>query len=393
MLTSPPLADATFTLKKNPPSAVVMFTSIHQAATMKITSSEMQMLSSHVAAQRTEVRESTRMWIGAQRPDFEGRGNARAAADQVTLSDAGKAAAQADALEGSTDQTENDPRMLLMRALVRMLTGEDVRVFDAAELPAPAAAQAPVFDLPAEAVPVAVVQGERAAAAQRPAGYGVEYDYHASHSEFEQTSFAASGVIKTADGKEIRFDLQLQMSRSYHEESDVSLRLGDAMRQKKDPLVINFAGDAAQLSDQRFKFDLDANGTTESINRLASGSGFLTLDRNHDGQINNGSELFGTRSGDGFADLAALDDDGNGWIDENDTVYAQLGVWTPDASGGGQVQNLKEANVGALSLARVATPFDLRNGSNETIGQIRSSGVFLQENGGIGSLQQVDLSV
>ncbi|MEF8713647.1 MAG: VCBS repeat-containing protein [Accumulibacter sp.] len=359
---------------------------------MKIAHSEMQMLSSHVAAQRTEVRESMRMWIGAQRPDFEGRGDARAVADQVTLSDAGKAAAQADALEGSTDETESDPRMLLMRALVRMLTGEDVRVFDAAELHAPAAP--PALDLPAEAAPVAsAAQGEHAAAAQRPAGYGVEYDYHASHSEFEQTSFAASGVIKTADGQEIRFDLQLQMSRSYHEESDVSLRLGDATRQKKDPLVINFAGNAAQLSDQRFKFDLDANGTAESINRLASGSGFLTLDRNHDGQINNGSELFGTRSGDGFADLALLDGDGNGWIDENDAAYAQLGVWTPDAGGGGKVLSLKEANVGALSLAHVATAFDLRNGSNETLGQIRSSGVFLQESGGIGSLQQVDLSV
>ena len=55
--------------------------------------------------------------------------------------------------------------------------------------------------------------------------------------------------------------------------------------------------------------------------------------------------------------------------------------------------SLKEANVGALSLAHVATAFDLRNGSNETLGQIRSSGVFLQESGGIGSLQQVDLSV
>ncbi|KFB77967.1 MAG: VCBS repeat-containing protein [Candidatus Accumulibacter phosphatis] len=356
---------------------------------MKITSSEMQLLSSHVAAQKTEVRESMRVWVGAQRPDFEGRGDARAPADQVTLSDAGRAAAQADAMEGSTDETESDPRMLLMRALVRMLTGEDVRVFDVAELHAPAAAQ-----VPAEAAPVAsVAQGEHVAVAQRPAGYGVEYDYHASHSEFEQTSFAASGVIKTADGQEIRFDLELQMSRSYHEESDVRVLLGDATRQKKDPLVINFAGNAAQLSDQLFKFDLDANGTAESISRLASGSGFLTLDRNHDGQINNGSELFGTRSGDGFADLAALDGDGNGWIDENDAAYAQLGVWTPDAGGGGKVLSLKEADVGALSLARVATPFDLRNGSNETLGQIRSSGVFLQENGGVGSLQQVDLSV
>jgi hypothetical protein len=35
----------------------------------------------------------------------------------------------------------------------------------------------------------------------------------------------------------------------------------------------------------------------------------------------NGAELFGARSGDGFAELAALDGDGNGWIDEGDAAW------------------------------------------------------------------------
>jgi len=63
---------------------------------------------------------------------------------------------------------------------------------------------------------------------------------------------------------------------------------------------------------------------------------FLVLDRNGDGVVNNGSELFGNttrlRDGsiasDGFAALAELDDDGNGRVDEADSAYSRLRLWT-----------------------------------------------------------------
>jgi hypothetical protein len=362
---------------------------------MKITGSEMQMASSHASFQHHEIKESLRMWVGNQRPDFEANGNpappravAAIPADPVKISTAGKAAqsAEAEAIESSIEQAEKDPRLMLLRAIIYMLTGKEARVFDASDMESPP----PTPDLPTKA-PSSAAEG--GVPSERPAGYGVEYDYHESHTEVEQTSFAASGVVHTADGKEISFALNLSMSRMYHEESNVSLRLGDAARQKKDPLVVNFSGTAAQLSDQRFSFDIDTDGTADSINQLVSGSGFLALDRNSDGKINDGSELFGAQSGDGFADLAAFDSDRNGWIDENDAAYAKLQVWTPDAAGNGSLQSLQDADVGAISLMRVSTPFDLRNGDNETLGTIRSSGIFLQESGGTGTIQQIDLSV
>jgi hypothetical protein len=267
--------------------------------------------------------------------------------------------------------------------LFHYLTGKDIEVFDARELepaqPPPDLPQAP--------------STANAANARPAAGWGVEYDRHESYTETEQTHFSASGTVQTADGREISFRVELSMSRSYHEESDVRLRLGDAARQQKDPLVLNFAGNAAQLLDQRFSFDLDADGTAENINRLAAGSGFLVFDRNGDGKANDGSELFGTKSGDGFADLARLDEDGNGWIDENDAAYASLSLWTPDAAGAGSLQGLKAANVGALALAHVATPFALKDDGNTTQGEIRSTGLYLRENGSVGTVQQVDLSV
>ena len=37
-------------------------------------------------------------------------------------------------------------------------------------------------------------------------------------------------------------------------------------------------------------------------------------------------KLFGTSSGDGFKDLAEYDEDGNGWIDENDSIFNRLKV-------------------------------------------------------------------
>ena len=89
----------------------------------------------------------------------------------------------------------------------------------------------------------------------------------------------------------------------------------------------------ANLTDQKFFFDIDADGKKDEISELAAGSGYLALDHNNDGKINDGSELFGPESGDGFADLAEYDDDGNGWIDENDAVWKKLKIWCRNKKG------------------------------------------------------------
>jgi len=360
---------------------------------MKIASAAVSMDSSHVSLQRLEVKESLRAWVGNRRPDFEGARQRPAlspSSDQarhssrVDISDAGKAkqSRETDAIDESLQAVENDPVLRLIRDMIARLTGREVQVFDARKL----RGSTP----PSEVQPPP--QSGAAEQAQQPAGYGIEYDRHESYSEFEQTTFNASGTVVTSDGREISFDLSLSMSRSYYEESDVSLRLGDA-RQKQDPLVINFNGSAAQLTDRRFAFDLNADGQTENINFVASGSGFLAIDRNADGKINDGSELFGARSGNGFAELAALDADKNGWIDENDAAYDQLLVWTKDATGNDRLTSLNQANVGAISLARVVTPFDLKDAGNELQGQVRTSGIFLTEEGQVGTVQQIDLTV
>ena len=208
--------------------------------------------------------------------------------------------------------------------------------------------------------------------------------------EQERTAFASTGKVQTADGRTLDFTLDLGMCRDFScERKAVSVEKAVL----RDPLVINFDGKAAELSGKRFDFDLDCDGTTESIAALASGSAYLAFDRNGDGRINDGSELFGTKSGNGFADLAGFDADGNRWLDENDAVFDRLRIWEHDDAGEERQSTLKERGVGALYLESAATPFSLTDPENRLLAQIRASGVYLREDGKAGSLQQVDLAV
>jgi hypothetical protein len=365
---------------------------------MKIENSTVALSGQHASSRQHTVKESLRAWVGDRRPDFERRGDARAQGlpplnpqtglTVATLSEAGRQAAAlasandaqaAAATEEAANSIENDPKMQLLIGLIEALTGQKVRLFNANAMKHGESAH------PAEG------NHGAAAAENRRQGWGVEYDRRETLHEVEVTRFDAEGVVKTSDGREISFQLSLEMSREFYQESNVSIRAGDGVR--KDPLVINFAGAAAQLTDTKFEFDLDADGKAEQVSFVGSGSGFLALDKNGNGVIDDGSELFGTQSGNGFADLAAYDSDGNQWIDENDAVYSKLRVWSKDAGGTDLLSTLAQRNVGALYLGNVATPFDLKNGANELQGQVRSSGVYLNEDGTAGTLQQVDLVV
>ena len=370
---------------------------------MIITGSTLALTAQHSAVSRNQVSETMRAWVGNARPDFAAmeQGSvtslsaaalaaakaatatpAAATANPSSASNGSSGSSELQAMQGGADAVSNDPHLNLIRLMVEMLTGHKIRLFSASDLSAQAS--------PAPPAPTDAQAAQPVQAPQR-AGFGIEYDRHELHTESEQTTFQASGTIRTADGKDIAFKLDLAMSRSYSAETDTSLRAGDGV--KKDPLVINFGGTAAQLQSQRFSFDLTGSGELSKVPLLAGGSGFLALDANGNGKIDSGKELFGPKSGNGFADLARYDSDGNGWIDEKDPVFSKLLVWTPAAAGGGSLATLKEKGVGALSLAKTATPFEIKDGANQSLGTVRESGVYLSENGTAGSLQQVDLTV
>lgn len=213
------------------------------------------------------------------------------------------------------------------------------------------------------------------------------------YSEREATTFDTKGVVKTSDGRDISFHLSLSLSRSFMEETHLKEVIGDVMT-FYDPLVINMDVPTAAVTDQKFFFDIDQDGKQEKLSSLGKGSGFLALDKNGDGIINDGSELFGTKSGDGFRDLAAYDLDKNGWIDENDAIYENLRVWTKDFQGKDTLLSLKEVDIGAIFLGHVSTGFDLKDEeTNDTNARIQSTGIFLHESTGeAGTIQHVDFS-
>ncbi|MCI5620423.1 MAG: hypothetical protein MR355_02475 [Lachnospiraceae bacterium] len=210
-------------------------------------------------------------------------------------------------------------------------------------------------------------------------------------SESESTTFASSGMVQTQDGRNISFNVEVSMSRAFMAEFN-TLEAQNYI--KTDPLMINLDTNIGSVSDQKFFFDLDADGKKEEISFAGKGSGFLALDQNEDGTINDGSELFGTKSGDGFKDLARYDEDGNGWIDENDSVFSRLRIWTKDSEGNDYLIDLKKADVGAIYLGNQDTQFSLKDEANRLNAEIKKTGIYLKESSGaVGTLNHVDLVV
>lgn len=209
--------------------------------------------------------------------------------------------------------------------------------------------------------------------------------------ESECTTFASKGLVQTADGRSLGFNVEVSMSRSFMSKFDM---LETEEYIKTDPLVINLDTNVASVTDQKFLFDLDEDGEEESISFAGEGSGFLALDKNGDGKINDGGELFGTKSGDGFKDLATYDEDGNGWIDENDSVFSKLRIWTKDANGNDYLMDLKKADVGAIYLGSANTQFSLKNDDHKLNAEIKKTGIYLHEkSGAVGTMNHVDLVV
>jgi hypothetical protein len=314
-----------------------------------------------------------------------------AASTEVSLSPEGAA------ISDSEEALKADPRYAIVKSLYEQITGLafddagiDLHRADGAQLPAGRSSP------PGQPSDSAQASDGAQAAPPRAPGRASDRSVTLTHqdirTESEHTQFSAQGRVTTSDGRQIDFSFELDLQRSHSESSTATVRLGPPPK-LSDPLVLNFATPSAQLTDTKYSFDLNADGTAENISFVTSGSGFLALDKNADGVINDGSELFGAGSGDGFADLAAYDADHNQVIDENDPIFSQLRIFNKDASGQDQVATLAEKGVQAIFLAHADTQFDLKDAQNQLQGRLRSTGVYLNESGSVGSVQQIDLKV
>lgn len=271
------------------------------------------------------------------------------------------------------DEASIAPRLLLAAQILARFFGRDIRLFIMQEISTESSVDA-------QSVPE--VQGAQAV---------VRIQRTSVVAESESVQMRAFGSVQTSDGREIALDMSLDLNRSWLEVSHLDIT--DTEAALKDPLVLNLAGASVRLGSERFDFDLSGDGTKSRLPVLDGASAFLALDRNGNGTVDDGSELFGALSGNGFRDLAGLDDDKNGWIDEGDRAFGDLRLWLDAGQLDSEVKSLAEVGVGAISLDHVPTPFLLKDQGNELLGALRATGVFLYEDGRVGSAQQIDLAV
>lgn len=219
-------------------------------------------------------------------------------------------------------------------------------------------------------------------------GQQIEIESIQQVNSLERLMFEARGQVKTTDGRSIDFMLELDFGREITEEQSAYFK---GTVQLADPLMINLNGGAITLTNQYFDFDLFSDGSNARINKTAQGSGYLVFDRNADGIVNDGSEMFGPQTGNGFEELRQYDSDGNGWIDENDDIFSQLGVLTFNEQGEAVYTSALDAELGALYLGSIGSNYALLDDEGELIGRIRQNGVALSEDGKTLLLQEIHL--
>jgi hypothetical protein len=280
--------------------------------------------------------------------------------------------------------------IFLLQRLVEAITGKKYN-FKTPEMFAAGAAQQPNLQLNLQ--PMA--GGFQIAPLITRQAINIETQRTETYRESQRMSFDTAGIVNTSDGRQIRFDMSVTANYEFFSESAVTeIAAAESVSMRIcDPLVINLGGALPEFTKDRYAFDITIDGVKDNIFMPTNGSGFLALDKDGNGAIDDGSELFGAMSGNGFAELSAYDNDGNGWIDEGDAAFEQLKIMFVDKdSGETTLVSLKESGVGAIFLGSTKNGYEIKGDNNELVGVVQRNGIFLNENGGAGSIYHIDLT-
>ena len=130
------------------------------------------------------------------------------------------------------------------------------------------------------------------------------------------------------------------------------------------PVILDLNGDGVQTLSitSGVRFDMFANGLATPTGWVSSGDGLLVMDRNQDGRINDGSELFGSATTlangrqalDGYAALRELDGNQDGVIDHDDVAFSELRVWV-DSNSSGTTEEGELHTLESLQITKIAT--------------------------------------
>jgi hypothetical protein len=163
---------------------------------------------------------------------------------------------------------------------------------------------------------------------------------------------------------------------------------GGGGNRQVDPLVFDLDGNGVDLTtaENGVYFDMDADGTRDKTAWVSGGDALLALDRNGNGRIDDGSELFGEQNGatDGFAELARFDQDGSGTIDAKDAVFNSLILLHAD----GGMSRLRDEGITGIRLD-IAVGLDAPEEQRLAGGVIASQSEFTRTDGRRGTVADV----
>jgi len=154
-----------------------------------------------------------------------------------------------------------------------------------------------------------------------------------------------------------------------------------------DPLVIDLSGSGIQLTplnDSNAYFDLHDTGFAVHTGWVGPESGLLVQDNNHNGSVDNITELFGSSTNDGFTALAALDANNDGILDAQDAGFTSLDLWTDTNGNGatdpGELHSLSSLGIASISLSAASVSQNV--GGNE----IREIATYTKSDGTTGEI-------
>ncbi|OLA79645.1 MAG: hypothetical protein BHW57_06150 [Azospirillum sp. 47_25] len=166
----------------------------------------------------------------------------------------------------------------------------------------------------------------------------------------------------------------------------------------RSPLVVDLDGDGVETTttEDGTHFDHDNNGFAEKTSWVGKDDGLLVRDINGNGQIDDGTELFGNNSvlsngqkaANGFEALKDLDSNNDGVFNSSDTAWNQVNVWKDSNQNGkvdeGELLTLEQAEIENIDLNYQNSNAVDTNGN--TVGQI---GSFDKENGTQGNISDI----
>jgi hypothetical protein len=140
----------------------------------------------------------------------------------------------------------------------------------------------------------------------------------------------------------------------------------EEQKNAETPLVIDMTGEGIHttLEDGSIYFDHSGDGDSGSTGWIKNNSAFLVWDKNNNGLIDNGNEMFGNntilqqsgeKAADGFAALADLDSNKDGKFDAEDSFWMSLGLWRDANNNGitdsGELASLHASGIESINLS------------------------------------------